>query len=93
MRYHHELPEVPPRRDFAKDTFWWRYRERFTRRRANGWSIKEAAFDWYDREEKAARLEGKAFPPAPVFTAATTAVPQPWDGREERPGRVPKTGR
>ena len=90
MKYFFELPAIPPGKDFARDSFWWRYRERFARRRAMGWQIKEAAYDWFDREEKAAQLNGQPFPPKPVFSASAPPVPSAWDGRNEKPGRVPR---
>lgn len=93
MKYFLEIPAIPPGKDFARDTFWGRYVQRFARKRAMGWHIREADYDWFDREETKARLSGTEFPPAPIFQNVFSPVPQPNDGRDERPGRIPRTGK
>lgn len=85
----HELPTIPPGHDFARDSFWWRYRERFYRARR----VKETAWEWYFREKQRAENNGMQFPPEPVFQKATRPMPQPWTGIEEKAGRVPREGK
>ena len=89
MKYTLEMPAIQPGKDFAKDSFWWKYRERFYKPIRMGWKVKQAAFDWFDRMEKQSANTGKLFPPKPVLTAMPRPMPQPWDGKDEKPGRVP----
>lgn len=84
--YPHPLPAIPDGFDFARDSFWHRYRHKFQ------WQREIRAWAWYMQQRDKAALYQKPFPPAPVFQRKTT-VPQPWDGRDEMPGRVPRTGK
>lgn len=80
------LPAIPAGQDFAKDSFWYKYRHRFM------WWNATRVMDWYLSERDRAARMGAAFPPAPFFTKKST-VPAPWNGREEKAGRVPRTGK
>ena len=80
----HLLPPIPPGKDFAKDSFWYKYRHRFT------WKKHEAAMDWYIEQRDRAALYKRQFPPVPIFQNIAPAMPQPWNGKDEKPGRVPR---
>ena len=84
--YPHPLPVIPPGMDYAKDSFWYRFRHKFL------WKRELEAWAWYLQQRDKAALYQKQFPPAPVFTRRTVS-PQPWDGRGEKPGRIPWTGK
>ena len=84
--YPHPLPSIPPGMDYAKDSFWFRLRHKFT------WKHEIEAWEWYIRQRDKAELNKKPFPPAPVF-ARRSAIPQPWDGKSEKGGRIPWTGK
>ena len=84
----HTLPDIPPNHDFARDTFWQKYRAGFIRKQPGP---KE--WSWYERERKYYELRDKPFPPKPVFYKVQAALPQPWDGGNERAGRVPREGK
>lgn len=92
MKYQLDIPPAPPGFDFARDTFWWTYCERFARPRKFRWKIKPIAYEWFDREERKARLEGKAWPPTPVFRKMSPPVPQPRDGKDGANGWTPRKG-
>lgn len=89
MEYTLTIPAIPYGQDFAKDSFWWTYRERFDKPIRMGWKVKPAAFAWFDRMEKRAALLGQPFPQKPTFCTKGRPMPQPWTGRDEKPGRVP----
>lgn len=91
-KYKLDLPPTPDGQDFARDSFWWTYRERFAMRMKFGWKVRPTAFEWFDREQNTARLEGKPFPPVPIFRRVSS-LPMPSDGKDEKPGRVPRTGK
>ena len=91
-KYKLELPPTPAGKDYARDSFWWTYRQRFSIPMKFGWKIKPVAFEWFDRKEKKAMLNGTVFPPNPTFQPAAK-LPMPWDGRDEKAGRVPRTGK
>lgn len=84
--YPHPLPSIPPGMDYAKDSFWYRFRHKFR------WKRELEAWAWYIQQRDRAALYKKPFPPEPVFTRRTVS-PQPWDGRSEKPGRIPWTGK
>ncbi len=91
-KYNLALPAIPDGCDFARDSFWWTYRERFAIPMKFRWKVKPTAYEWFDREENTARLNEKPFPPKPIFRRVSP-LPQPNDGRDERPGRLPRTGK
>lgn len=84
----HALPTIPTGHDFIPGSFWYTYRAKFTRVH----TPNLAAEQWYEREKRKAELSGAVFPPEPKFCKVQPArpVPQPWDGKNEKPGRVPK---
>lgn len=84
----HTLPAIPPNHDFARDTFWQKYRAGFIRKQPG-----RKEWDWYYREKNFHELRQRQFPPKPVFCKVSGALPQPWDGRNERAGRVPREGK
>lgn len=88
-KYKLDLPEIPDGMTFAPDTFWHKYRRKFK----GIHPPKEHDFDWFNGQEAQAALYNRQFPPRPVFAKVYGAVPQPWDGRNERGGRVPRTGK
>lgn len=89
MKYNLQIPKLEPGQDFARDSFWWTYVQKIANPMRFKWQIKKTAFEWFDREESRARLNGTPFPPPPVITRKIT-LPQPWDGKDEKPGRVPQ---
>lgn len=82
----HPLPEIPAGMDYARDSFWYKYRHRFA------WWSAVRALGWYVEQREKAKRYGQPFPPKPFFQKKTT-MPTPWDGREEKPGRVPRQGK
>lgn len=89
MKYNLQLPKLEPGQDFARDSFWWTYRQRFVIPAMLKRVAKPNAEKWFDREENRALLNGTTFPPSPVITRKVT-LPQPWDGKDEKPGRMPQ---
>lgn len=88
-KYTLDLPTPPDGYDFARDSFWWTYRERFTIPRKFGWKVKRQAFEWFDRLENRARLDDTEFPPKPIFRPIPN-VPQPKDGKDGATGWTPR---
>lgn len=86
------LPTPPNGMDFMRDSFWWTYRERFAMPMRFRWKVKPTAYEWFDREENRARLSEKPFPPEPIFRRVSP-LPQAWDGKDEKAGAVPRTGK
>lgn len=84
------LPEIPVGQDFARDSFWWTYRERFAIPMKFGWKIKRTSFEWFAREENAARLMLQPFPPKPIFRKAPPKMPQPHTGKDGANGWTPR---
>ena len=84
-----QIPEMPHGYDFARDSFWWTYRERFVRARR----VKESAWDWFERERRRAALRNEDFPPEPLFGKLPPPMPQVWTGKDERAGRMPREGK
>jgi hypothetical protein len=88
------LPAVPEGMQFARSTFWDKFVQKFVWNRA--WTgtdeQKERAAEWLQRERTVAQNRGRTWPPNPTFRPVV-AVPQPWDGKEEKPGRIPRTGK
>lgn len=91
-KYKLTLPTLPDDCDFMRDSFWWKYRERFTAPMKFGWKIKPIAFEWFDREENRARLRGEQFPPKPIFRRVSP-IPQPRDGKDGANSWTPRTGK
>lgn len=81
-KYPHPLPDIPPGHDYAKDSFWYRLRHNFR------WKREIKAWEWYLKQRDKAALNGKPFPPNPIFQRKTT-MPMPWTGKDEKPGRMP----
>lgn len=92
---HFILPEIPEGMEFGKNCFWRKFQDAFVWHRA--WmgsdEIKAHTANWLRRERETAQKRGQAWPPKPTFRPVARPVPQPLDGREERPGRVPRTGK
>ena len=92
---HFILPEIPDGCEFSRDCFWRRFQEKLVWHRA--WmGIQESkwgASAWLRTQRETAQKRGQAWPPKPTVRPLARPVPQPWDGREERPGRVPRTGK
>ena len=92
---HFILPEIPDGCEFSRDCFWWDFQIKLIWYRA--WmgttSQQQFAADWLRTQRETAQKRGQAWPPKPTFRPVARPVPQPWDGREERPGRVPRTGK
>lgn len=90
----HILPVRPPGMGFSRDCFWSKFRAKFVYRKA--WmgsdQEKENAAAWLRSQRETAQRRGNAYPPAPSFRPVVV-MPQPWDGKEERPGRVPIEGK
>ena len=93
------LPEIPAGQDFARDSFWWAYRERFAIPIKFRWKVKPTAYEWFTREENRARLHGQPFPPKPIFRKAPPKpifrkappkMPQPNTGKDGANGWTPR---
>lgn len=91
-KYFLTLPEIPAGQDFARDSFWWKYRERFERPMRYKWKVKKSSEDWFDKQKNSAELYQTPFPPKPIFRRVSP-LPQVWDGKDEKPGKVPRTGK
>lgn len=89
------LPEKPEGMEFNRDCFWRKFQQKFVWHRA--WmgtpEQKRHAAEWLKKERETALRRGTAWPPNPVPFRPTVTLPKPWDGKEEKPGRVPRTGR
>ena len=85
------LPEVPAGQRFAKECFWSKFQAKFIWHTAFGKDKirKENAARWLRAMREAAQRRGHAWPPIPVFVPAVT-IPEPWTGKDEKPGRVPR---
>jgi len=103
------MPERPNGMEYSRDNFWRGFQQRFIwhrmwvgtpeqQQRAADWLRKERetaqrrAADWLRKERETAQRRRQAWPPKPTFTPMV-AVPQPWDGKDERPGKMPRDGK
>jgi len=84
------LPKIPAGQDFARDSFWWIYRERFERPMRLNRTIRDASYKWFDIEERRAILLEKPFPPKPIFRKAPPKMPQPNTGKDGANGWTPR---
>ena len=88
------MPEIPKGNRFSKDCFWAKFQEKFIWHTAFGThpAKKNRAAEWLQEQRESAQRRGHAWPPKPVFMPVST-TPQPWDGRNEKPGNVPRDGK
>ena len=84
------LPEIPAGQDFARDSFWWIYRERFERPMRYGWKVKKSSEDWFDKQGNNAELYQAPFPPKPIFRKVPPKMPQPHTGKDGANGWTPR---
>lgn len=89
------LPEKPDGLEFSKDCFWRQFQQRFVWYRA--WmgtsEQKSRAAEWLKSQRETALRRGNQWPPNPLPFRHKTVMPEPWDGKEERPGRMPIEGK
>lgn len=89
------LPEKPDGMEFSKDCFWRHFQQRFIWHRA--WmgtpDQKHRAAEWLKSQRETALRRGTAWPPKPLPFRKKVAMPMPNDGKDERPGRVPRNGK
>lgn len=92
---HFILPEIPEGCEFSRDCFWSKFRAKFIWRKVwTGSDLeKETAAKWLQSQRETAQVRRQPWPPKPTFRKVAGPLPQPWDGKEERPGRVPRTGK
>lgn len=87
-------PTVPTGRRYAKECFWAKFEAKFIWHTA--WHGPEARKDnaarWLRARREEAQTRGHEWPPKPVFIPMAT-TPAPWDGKNERPGQVPRDGK
>lgn len=92
---HFILPEKPDGMEFSRDCFWREFQQKFVWHRA--WmgtpEQKKHAAEWLAGERQKALKRGTAWPPKPLPFRAKVTMPQPWDGKEEKAGRVPRNGK
>lgn len=88
------LPEIPTGKRFAKESFWAKFQAKFVWHTAFGkdGARKENAARWLRSMREAAQRRGQHWPPKPIFMPAVT-MPEPWEGKDEKPGGVPKDGK
>lgn len=88
------LPAIPPGKRFAKECFWSKFQAKFVWHTAFGKDSarKDSAARWLREMREAAQRRGNTWPPTPKFAPAVT-VPEPWEGKQEKPGRVPRDGK
>ncbi len=88
------LPETPAGQRFAKECFWAKFQEKFVWHTAFGKCTvrKEHAAYWLRAMREAAQRRNQQWPPKPVFMPAVT-MPEAWEGKREKPGRVPREGK
>jgi len=91
---HFIMPTRPDGMEYSKDCFWRQFQQKFVWHKA--WmgtqEQKESAAQWLRLERETAQRRGNAWPPIPTFRPMVV-MPEPWDGKEEKPGRMPRTGK
>ena len=88
------LPELPAGHRFAKECFWAKFQAKFVWHSAFGKddARKEGAARWLLAMREAAQRRNQQWPPKPIFLPAVT-MPEVWEGKQEKPGRVPREGK
>lgn len=89
------LPTKPDGTEYGKDCFWREFQQKFVWHRA--WmgtpEQKRNAAEWLRKQREQAQRRGAAWPPNPLPFRAAVTLPQAWSGKDEKPGRVPRTGK
>lgn len=88
------MPEIPTGKRFSKECFWGKFQAKFIWHTAwHGPEVrKDSAEKWLRTRREEAQTRGQEWPPKPVFIPVST-TPDPWDGRNEKPGNVPRDGK
>mgnify|MGYP003498754588 FL=1 len=88
------LPAIPPGKRFAKECFWAKFQAKFVWHIAFGKddARKDSAARWLREMREAAQSRGQQWPPISIFVPSVT-VPEVWDGKNEKPGRIPRDGK
>lgn len=88
------LPEIPAGQRFAKECFWAKFHAKFVWHTAFGKDDdrKDSAARWLQAMREAAQRRGQQWPPKPIFLPAVT-MPEVWEGKQEKAGRVPMEGK
>lgn len=88
------LPEIPAGKRFAKECFWAKFQAKFVCHTAFGKddARKENAARWLRAMREAALRRNQQWPPKPIFVPSVT-MPEPWEGKQEKAGRVPRDGK
>lgn len=89
------LPGKPDGMEFSKDCFWREFQQKFVWHRAWCGTVeqKKHAAEWLKKERETALRRGKQWPPKPLPFRLKVALPMPNDGRDEKPGRIPRDGK
>lgn len=88
------LPEVPTGQRFAKECFWAKLDAKYVWHTAFGKDEyrKEIIALFLRTRREAAQRRNQQWPPKPIFIPAVT-MPEVWEGKDEKPGRVPRDGK
>jgi len=91
---HFIMPTRPDEMEYSKDCFWRQFQQKFVWHKAWMGTLeqRESAAEWLRKERETAQRRGNAWPPVPMFRPMVL-MPEPWDGKEEKPGRIPRTGK
>jgi len=88
------MPARPINMAFSKDCFWREFQQKFVWHKA--WmgtdEQKTSVAKWLRNQRETAQRRGNAYPPQPSFRPIVT-MPEPWKGKDEKPGRVPMDGK
>lgn len=88
------MPERPQGTEYGKDCFWRMFQQKFIWHRA--WhgtpQQKEYAAEFLRKRREIEQSHGRQWPPKPSFRPVVT-MPPVWDGKDEKAGRVPRTGK
>lgn len=87
-------PAIPSGRRYAKECFWGKFEAKFIWHTAcMGPEVrKNNVAKWLRETREAAQRRGQAWPPKPIFVPMAT-TPGAWNGKNEKPGRVPRDGK
>ena len=87
-------PAIPAGRRYDKECFWGKFEAKFIWHTAwMGPEIrKDDAARWLQAMRESAQRRGQVWPPKPVFIPMAT-TPAPWDGKNEKPGSIPRDGK
>ena len=89
------MPEKPDGMEYNRDCFWREFQQKFIWHRA--WmgtpEQKLHAAEWLKGQRETALRRGKKWPPNPLPFRPKVTMPTPWEGKDEKAGRVPRDGK